>query len=127
MNHAFRQKGLSMIEVLVALAIFASTVVLALSSLQFRLHRQHKIAQQQLATHISNNVAIDIQLETQAWPNTDTRYSVEFADQSWNVNLTPEALQAERWKRLKIEISYDGKILTEQSVYRQSPESGTPL
>lgn len=127
MRSAFRQKGLSVIEVLVALAIFASTVVLALSSLQFQLHRQHKIAQQQLASHLSNNTAIDLQLETQTWPNTDTRYSVEFADRSWDVKLSPETIQADQWKRLRIEVSFKGNILAEQSVYRQGSESGRPL
>ncbi|GAA6152622.1 hypothetical protein NBRC116587_20420 [Pseudoteredinibacter isoporae] len=113
-----------MIEVLVALAIFASTVVLALSSLQFQLHRQHKIAQQHLAAHVSNNIITDLQLGTRPWPNDSTRHSIQFAERQWDLMLTPEATPVDHWKRLRIEVNAEGKTLATQHAYRQFTSTG---
>lgn len=116
-----------MIEVLVALAIFAGTVVLALSSLQFQLHRQHKITQQHLAAQLSNNTVADLQLGARSWPNNETNYPITFSDIEWEVKLIPVASPANNWQRLRIEVIHEDRLLAEQSVYRQSTSGSSGL
>lgn len=115
----YKQHGLSMIEVLVALAIFASTVVLALSSLQFQLERQYKIEHKHLAGHLSNNLAAELQLQYSHWPIGPEQSKHQFAGKTWTVNYSPKAGQLQNWKSLTLDIYLDNSLLATQTVHQK--------
>jgi len=115
----YKQHGLSMIEVLVALAIFASTVVLALGSLQFQLERQHKIEYKHLAGHLSNNLAAELQLQYSHWPIGPEQSKHQYAGKTWNVKYSPKTGQLLNWKSLTLEIYLDNTLLATQTVHQK--------
>lgn len=141
MSNKTQQHGLTMIEVLVALAIFATTVVLALASLQFQLQRQHKISQQHTAAHLANSIAIDLQLGVEAWPASPTSTTTSqlipstlststtnqektYASLNWRVVYTPlpssETINGQALNRLRIDIKSDDDTIISQEAYRLS-------
>ncbi|WP_299975408.1 type II secretion system minor pseudopilin GspI [uncultured Pseudoteredinibacter sp.] len=114
------ENGLSMIEVLVALAIFASTVVLALSSLQLQLNRQHKIEIRHLAGHLSNNFATQLQLSNNSWPNSSQTFQQNYAGKTWTVKLSPQGSPLSHWKSLNVEVLLEGVLLATQTIYSKA-------
>ncbi|WP_299768740.1 prepilin-type N-terminal cleavage/methylation domain-containing protein [uncultured Pseudoteredinibacter sp.] len=118
-THRYKQHGLSMIEVLVALAIFASTVVLALGSLQFQLERQYKIEHKHLAGHLSNNLASELQLQYRRWPIGPEQAKYQYAGKTWTVNYSPKTGQLLNWNSLTLEIYLDNTLLATQTVHQK--------
>lgn len=108
-----------MIEVLVALAIFASTAVLALGSLQFQLERQYKIEYKHLARHLSNNLAAELQLQYRHWPIGPEQSKHQFAGKTWTVSYSPKTGQLPNWKSLTVEIYLDNTLLATQTVHQK--------
>lgn len=97
--------GFSLLEVMVALAIFATA---ALSMLAFSIRiveQQSQLEQKTLALWIAENTLAELRMQ-QPWPQSgDQERWVENTHQRWKVDVTVQDTAQVRLRRIQVDVS----------------------
>lgn len=116
-----RCRGFTLLEVMVALAIFATVAAAVLGAASRTLHNAGRLADLSLAGWIADNRLTELQLARPApGPGRDTR-SLDYAGRTWEVESAietsddPDILRATVWVALPAE---DGTPPRERAVTR---------
>lgn len=99
-----RSAGFTLLETLVALAIFAVCVAVLLAQSQRALHQQQQLEMRTVARWVAENKLAELQLQT-PWPATGTSTdSVELGDRSWQVISTVADTARADFRRIEIAV-----------------------
>ncbi|BBM03393.1 type II secretion system minor pseudopilin GspI [Microbulbifer sp. GL-2] len=101
-----RQRGFTLVEVLVALVIFGVIAASVLQAMQ-RSVRQQRIMEERLAANwVAQQVLSQVRLQTPWPPVGEKKDEVTFAEREWEVTARVEATNEERLRHIIIEVGY---------------------
>ncbi len=101
------QGGMTLIEVLVALALLAITGVALMSSINGALKSTDLMQEKTLAHWIAMNKAADLQMRTK-WPDLGIkRDEVEMVGREWHVEVTTKASRQPKLREVIIKVKDD--------------------
>lgn len=99
------QFGFTLLEVMVALIIFAFSALVILQQSTKSVHQLSMLQDKTLALWVAENALAKIKLETQ-WPSAGkTEYVVSNAGQEWNVSQKIEDTSNESLRKIIVDIS----------------------
>ncbi len=102
-----KQCGMTLLEVLIALAIFAITMTALLSALTGLTGQQTQLVQKTFAHYVAQNRLAEARLAEQ-WPSEGvTRGSAEMANQEWFWVQTVKPTSNDTLRRVEIEVRLD--------------------
>ena len=120
------QKGLTLLEVMVALAIFAITGSAILKAVGENLNATGQIEAVTLANWVANNQLVQVQLK-QLWPiPNNQRGSVEMAERTWFWTQTVTNTNDDDLKQVTIRVGLDAQYqdsVTSVTTYFAKPTS----
>lgn len=100
--------GFTLLETLVALAIFAVCAAVLLAQSQRALHQQQQLEMRTVARWVAENRLAELQLQT-PWPATGTSTdSVALGNQSWHVVSTVADTGRTDFRRIEIAVHVEG-------------------
>lgn len=107
MSGMMKQKGLTMLELLVALAVFSATAIAVLDTIGATTRVVEELEHKTLGNWVAGNKLTEIQLKT-SWPNIGTvRSEVEMADRQWFLVTRTEATARPDMRRITVEVRLD--------------------
>ncbi len=99
--------GFTLLETLVALAIFAVCAAVLLAQSQRALHQQQQLEIRTVARWVAENKLAELQLQT-PWPASGTSTeNVELGDRSWRVVSTVADTARPDFRRIAIAVHVD--------------------
>jgi len=106
---ANRQQGMTLVEVLVALAILAITGVALMSSINGALQSTDLMQEKTIAHWIGMNKAADLQMRTK-WPDLGTkREEIEMVGREWHIEVITKASKQPKLREITIKVKDDPK------------------
>jgi len=107
MNNCNRQSGLTLLELLVALAIFSTSAVAILDTIGATARVVEELEHKTIAHWAAGNKLAELQLKTK-WPNIGvTRDEIEMADRQWFLVTKVEATARKDMRRITVEVRLD--------------------
>ena len=107
MSPMIKQKGLTMLELLVALAVFSATAIAVLDTIGATTRVVSELEQKTLGNWVAGNRLTEVNLKS-SWPNLGTsRSEVEMADRQWFLVTKVEATARPDMRRITVEVRID--------------------
>jgi len=107
MNLNSKQSGITMLELLVALAVFAAAAIAILDTIGATSRVVEDLEQQTLGHWIAGNQIAEVSLKSQ-WPKIGvTRTEVEMADRQWFLLTKVETTARADMRRITVEVRLD--------------------
>jgi general secretion pathway protein I len=101
------QKGVTLLELLVALAVFSIAAIAILDTIGATSRIVANIEQKTIGHWVAGNHLADIQLKSD-WPNISiTRTEIEMSDRSWHLVTKVEATARPDMRQITIEVRLD--------------------
>ena len=102
---ARRQRGMTLLEVMLALVILATSGLAVMNSASEALNNQAYLEQKTLALWVASNRLVDLKLQGQ-WPSASWKYdSEELAGNTWYLRYQTVSTGDSNFKALDIEVS----------------------
>ena len=102
-----RQQGMTLLEILVALAVFSLAAISILDTVNSTSREVTEIENKTMAHWIASNY-LEQKRERSDWPNIAvTRDNVEMAGRTWYVTMTVQATARPDMRRLTVSVSAD--------------------
>ena len=107
MTLGHRQTGITLLELMVALAVFSTTAIAILDTIGATSRVVEDLEQKTLGHWVAGNKLSEVTLRSQ-WPNIGTtRDEVDMADRHWFVVTKIEATARPDMRRITVEIRLD--------------------
>lgn len=102
---ARRQRGMTLLEVMLALVIMATSGLAVMNSASEALNNQAYLEQKTFALWVASNRLVDLKLQEQ-WPSASWKYdSEELAGNTWYLRYQTLSTGDSNFKALDIEVS----------------------
>jgi general secretion pathway protein I len=103
-SHESRQKGFTLVEVLVALVIFGVIAASVLKTLQDSVRQQAALEERLAANWVAQQVLAEVRLQ-HPWPPLGSKSErVPFANREWQVTASVQATSEARMRHIAIEV-----------------------
>lgn len=123
-NHS--RGGFTLLEVMVALAVFAMAATAIVSAVTSHVSNLQLLKEQTIANYVASNRITEIQLE-ERWPiQNNLSKRVDMADSSWYWRQTVVDTPLNNFKAVRVAVAKDAaltNVLTELTVYVAKPSS----
>lgn len=107
MNPGHKQSGMTLLELMVALAVFAATAIVILDTIGATSRVVEGLEQKTLAHWVAGNQLSEVTLKSR-WPNIGiTRAEVEMADRQWFLMTKVEVTARPDMRRITVEVRLD--------------------
>ena len=107
MNIFSNQKGVTLLELLVALAVFSIAAIAILDTIGTTSRIVENIEQKTIGHWVAGNHLSDIQLKSD-WPNISvTRNEIEMSDRQWYLVTKVEATARPDMRKITVEVRLD--------------------
>jgi len=104
-----KQSGLTLLELLVALAIFSTSAIAIMDTITSTARVVDNLEHKTLAHWVAGNKLAELQLKS-TWPNIGvTRDEIEMADRDWFLVTRVEATARKDMRRISVEVRRDKK------------------
>jgi len=104
-----KQKGLTLLELLVALAIFSTSAIAIMDTITATARVVDNLEHKTLAHWVAGNKLAELKLKS-TWPNIGvTRDEIEMADRDWFLVTRVEATARTDMRRITVEVRRDKK------------------
>jgi len=105
----YQQSGLTLLELLVALAIFSTAAIAILDTVGATARVVEDLEHKTMAHWVAGNKLAEIKLESK-WPNIGvTRDQIDMADREWFLVTKVEATARPDMRRITVEVRLDKK------------------
>ena len=102
---ARRQKGMTLLEVMLALVILATSGLAVMQAASAALNNQAYLEQKTLALWVASNRLVELKLQEQ-WPSASWKYETqELAGNTWHLRYQTVSTADSNFKALDIEVS----------------------
>jgi general secretion pathway protein I len=102
---AYKQQGMTLLEVMLALIILATSGLAVMKSASQALNNQAYLEQKTFALWVASNRLVELKLQKQ-WPDANWRYDSEtLAANTWYLRYKTVATGDDNFKALDIEVS----------------------
>lgn len=118
-NYLKKQRGMTLLEVMLALVIMATSGVAVMNAASGALNNQANLQNKTLALWVASNALTELKLE-EAWPNASWQDDTqELADKTWYVRYKTVETGDSDFKALDLEVSdvKDGRSLAYLRTY----------
>lgn len=120
--------GFTLIEVMVALTVFAMAATAIVSAVTSHVSNLQLLKEQTIANYVASNRITEIQLENR-WPiQNNLSKRVDMADSSWYWQQTVIDTPVNNFKAVRVSVAKDAAItdvVTELTVYMAKPSSSS--
>ncbi|MBY6187853.1 type II secretion system minor pseudopilin GspI [Marinobacter hydrocarbonoclasticus] len=120
-----RSRGFTLLEVLVAMTVFATAAIAVINSANIQLSSIPILRERTLAGYVANNRLVDAQLES-AFPDVGSKNGrIEMADRQWYWRQQVVKASDENLRLIRVSVSLDDRfdgILAEVETYVAKPD-----
>ena len=107
MNKPYKQAGLTLLELLVALAVFSISAIAILDTIAATSRVVEDLEQQTLGHWVAGNKLAEVSLNSE-WPNIGvTRDEIDMADRRWFLLTKVEKTARPDMRRITVEVRLD--------------------
>jgi general secretion pathway protein I len=107
MTKAARESGFTLIEVMVALAIFAVLSVTLLVRMGDNIRAEEYLQTKTLAALLAENTLVELRLKKKWSALSNKTDTVEFAGQSWNLSVKVSDTSNEHLRKVEVQVGPD--------------------